>query len=153
MCKNRSIYPSNGDCTAWYRRAVQQGKNPWATGLQRGTASPTGPIPRVPVGAVLYRGVPLGWGAVQYGVVWAVSNEPLSPHALAALQACLGSTRTRRVGAPGNVRGQTAKLPRGLPQRGYLELEQYRRPRLSLDGEWQLKVVVGAQIMIARITV
>jgi hypothetical protein len=34
--------------------------------VPRGTACPTGPIPRVPVGAVLYRGVPLGWRAVHF---------------------------------------------------------------------------------------
>ena len=32
MCKSRSIYPSNGDCTTRYSETVQQGKKPWATG-------------------------------------------------------------------------------------------------------------------------
>ena len=34
--------------------------------VPRGTACPTGPIPRVPVGAVPYRRVPLGWYAVHF---------------------------------------------------------------------------------------
>ena len=54
-------------CPTWY--SLPYGTSP--EGPRRGCT--------VPWRAVLYRGVPLGWYAVRYGIVWAVGNEPLSP--------------------------------------------------------------------------
>ena len=52
-----------------YSETVQPLAKPLGHGhnctVPRGTACPTGPIPKVPVGAVLYRRVPLGWYAVR----------------------------------------------------------------------------------------
>ena len=87
-----------------YSQTVQPLAKPWATGTSalyhvvQLALRDLSDGPRrgctVPWRAVLYRGVPLGWYAVRYGLVWAVSNEPLSPRVLAALQAPIGSARS-----------------------------------------------------------
>jgi len=51
--------------------------------------------------------VPLEWYAVRYGMVWAVSNEPLSPGPTATHPRLRGA---RPRGAAGYGRGATANL-------------------------------------------